>query len=183
MKKLYIKADFGDADYGHYLAIITDETFERFLPVFKAINDFEPYIRRHRHGGIDYSNWVSRREDLGDMSLKEKYPGIGKELLDEFAETLVNPIPIPEEGCLPDFGPHTIVSIVDIVTDKVYVNTDGLYFRHNSKVKEYLAEETRIYSYKRESDGKPLHSIPFSEMTKEENRMIEELYNLWRKYV
>lgn len=80
MKKLYIKADFGDADYGHYLAIITDETFERFLPVFKAINDFEPYIIRHRYGGVDYSNWESRREDLGEMSLEEKYPDIIKGL-------------------------------------------------------------------------------------------------------
>lgn len=183
MKKLYIKADFGDADYGHYLAIITDETFERFLPVFKALNDFEPYIRRHRYGGVDYSNWESRREDLGEMSLEEKYPDIDKKLLDEFIEVLVNPIPVPEEGCLPDFGPHTIDSVVDVVTDEVYVSTDGLYSRHNSKVKEYLAEQKRLYSYKRNSDGKPLHSIPFSEMTEEENRMIEELHNLWKKYV
>lgn len=80
-------------------------------------------------------------------------------------------------------GPHTIVSIVDVVTDEVYVSTEGLYSRHSDKVKGYLEETARLYSYKRKSDGKPLNCIPFVEMTEEENRLLEEAYNLWKKYV
>lgn len=99
MKKLYIKVDFNDADYGYCLRPISDEAFERLYPVMKAINNFEPYVARHRHGGVDYSNWKSHREDLGQLPLEEKYPGINKSLLDEFAELLVRPIPVPEEGC------------------------------------------------------------------------------------
>ena len=182
MKKLYIKADFNDADYGYCLVTISEEVFERLLPVMKAINNFEPYVARHMHGGIDYSNWKSHREDLGQLPLEEKYPGIDKSLLDEFAELLVRPITVPKEGC-EEWGPHTIVSIVDVVTDEVYVSTEGLYSRHSDKVKGYLEEMARLYSYKRKSDGKPLNCIPFVEMTEEENRLLEEAYNLWKKYV
>ena len=182
MKKLYIKADFNDADHGCCLVTISDGTFERLLPVMKAINNFEPYVARHSYGGVDYSNWKSHREDLGQLPLEEKYPGIDKSLLDEFAELLVRPIPVPEEGCK-EWGPHTIVSIVDVVTDEVYVSTEGLYSRHSDKVKGYLEENARLYSYKRKSDGKSLNCIPFVEMTEEENKLIEEVRSLWKKYI
>ena len=50
--------------------------------------------------------------------------------------------------------------------------------------KDFTEEELlEIYSYKRKSDGKPLHSIPYKEMTDEENALIERKRNLWKKYV
>ena len=183
MKKLYITADYNDADYGHYWVTVTDEVFEKFLPVIEAINKFEPYVRRSSFGGIDYSNWESYRMDLGELSLTEKYPHIGESLLNEFAEFFVNPIPVPEEG-VPELGPHTIVSLVDVVTDEVYIDTTDKYeySKLNDKAKGYLEEKAKLYSYKR-SDGTPLHSIPYAKMTEEENRMIEEVHNLWKKYI
>lgn len=182
MKKLYITADFNDADYGHYLVIIDEETFKMFLPLIKAINDFEPYVRRSSYGGVDYNNWESHREDLGELPIEEKYPHFSKEFLDDFKEIFINPIPTPEEGCW-DMGPHTIVSLMDVITDELLIDTKGKYSKHNDKIDAYLKERAEIYSYIRKSDGKPLHSIPFAEMTDEENGLIELLHNLWKKYI
>ena len=183
MKKLYITGDFNDADYGHYLVVIDEETFEKFLPVIEAINNFKPYVRRSSFGGIDRDNWESYREDLGELPLKEKYSHIDKNLLGEFKEIFVDPIPVPYEGCDDLGGPHTIVELVDVVTDEVLINTKDKYIRHTEKTKAYEDELCEIYSYKRKSDRKPLHSIPFVEMTEEENALIERKDNLWKKYV
>lgn len=182
MKKLYITADFNDADYGYRLIVIDEETFNKFLPLIKAINNFEPYIIRSSFGGIDYNNWESHREDLGEMSIEEKYPQFDKKYIKEFQSIFVNPIPVPYEGS-EDMGPHTIVELVDVMTDELLISTKDKYTRHNDKVEAYLKEKTEIYSYKRKSDGKPLHSIPFVEMTEEENALIERKNNLWKKYV
>ena len=65
MKKLYITADFNDADYSYRLIVIDEETFDKFLPLIEAINNFEPYVRRSRYGGVDYNNWEGHREDSG----------------------------------------------------------------------------------------------------------------------
>ena len=72
----------------------------------------------------------------------------------------------------------------DLVTDELYVDYDPweIENRYDSKVKGYLNEESEITSYRRPSDGKPLNSIPYSEMTKEENELIEKLHSLWKKY-
>lgn len=183
MKKLYITGDFNDADHSHYLVKIDEETFERLLPMINAINNYEPYVRRHSFGGIDRDNWESYREDLGELPLEEKYPHIDKNLLEEFKEIFVDPIPIPWEGCDALGGPHTIVELVDVMTDEVLISTEDKYIRHTEKTKAYEDELLEIYSYKRESDGKPLHSIPYKEMTEEENALIERRNNLWKKYV
>ena len=114
MKKLYITADFNDADYGYLLVKIDEETFERFLPMINAINNYEPYVRRSSFGGIDRDNWESYRVDLGEIPLEEKYSHIDKNLFEEFKEIFVDQIPVPREGC-DDFGPHTIVELVDVV--------------------------------------------------------------------
>lgn len=182
MKKLYITADFNDADYGYRLIMIDEETFDKFLPLIKAINNFEPYIRRSSFGGVDYNNWESHREDLGELSIEEKYPQFDKKYIKEFQRIFVNPIPVPYEGS-DDMGPHTIVSLMDVTTDELLIDTEGKYSKHNDKIDAYLKERAEIYSYIRKSDGKPLHSIPFSEMTDEENGLIELLHNLWKKYI
>ena len=182
MKKLYITGDFNDADYGYLLVKIDEETFERFLPMINAINNYEPYVRRSSFGGIDRCNWESHREDLGELPLEEKYSHIDRKLLEEFKRVFVNPIPTHYCGC-EDFGPHNIVELVDVVTDEVLISTKDKYIRHTEKTKAYEDELLEIYSYKRKSDGKPLHSIPYKEMTEEENALIERKRNLWKKYV
>lgn len=179
MKKLYITADFNDADYGNGLVVIDEETFNKFLPLIKAINAFEPYVRHYYLGGVDYSNWESIRTDLGELSVEEKYPNISKELIEEFRDVFMSEIPSGLYCC----EPHTIVSLVDVLTDEVYISTEGIYYKHNKKVKGYLKEYTDIHSYRRPSDGRPLNSIPFSQMSDEENALIDKLHNLWKKYV
>jgi hypothetical protein len=82
-----------------------------------------------------------------------------------------------------DSEPHTIESLVDIITDEVYIDASDLRQRHNDKVKAYLKEVQEIYSYHRKSDGKCIHSIPFSEMTEEESALIKRKNNLWKKYI
>ena len=182
MKKLYITGDFNDADYGNALIVVEDSVFEKFKPLIEAINKFEPYVRRDSFGGIDYHNWKSYRDDLGEISIYEKYPQFDKEYIDEFREIFINPIPVHCCG-MEDSEPHTIESLVDVITDEVYIDASDLHQRHNDKVKAYLKEVQKIYSYRRKSDGKYIHSIPFSEMTEEENALIERKNNLWEKYI
>ena len=69
------------------------------------------------------------------------------------------------------------------MTDEVYIDTKDIFERHNEKVEGYLKEQEEIYSYRRPSDGTPLNSIPFSEMSNEEKALIDRLDNLWKKYV
>lgn len=182
MKKLYITGDFNDADYGHYLVVIDEETFEKFLPVIEAINNFEPYVRRSSFGGVDYNNWESHREDLGEIPIEKKYSQFDEKYIKEFQSIFVNPIPVPYAGS-EDVGPHTIVELVDVMTNEVLIDTKEKYSKHNDKVDAYLKEKAEIYSYARKSDGKPLNSIPFAEMTDKENELIERLHNLWEKYI
>jgi hypothetical protein len=82
-------------------------------------------------------------------------------------------------------GYHTIVKLENLKTDEVYIesNYQKMRDRCSEKCKAYEAEVRRIYSYTRPSDGKPLNSIPFAEMTKEEKEMIDSLDTLWMKYV
>ena len=68
-------------------------------------------------------------------------------------------------------------------SDIEYINIDGLYQRHDNKILSYFDELDRIGNYKRKSDGKSLRSIPYAEMTDEENRLIKEIDNLWKKYI
>jgi hypothetical protein len=181
MKKIYIIGDFNDADYGKALIEIDEAIFEKFLPFIEAINNFQPYIRRDSIGGIDYHNFVSYREDLGEMTVYEKYPQFDVEYINEFMNIFVNPIPVPQEG-IDGEPPHTIVSLKDVVTDKEYINTDDLHQRHSANILAYYKELNEICSYKRKSDGKSLICIPFAEMTDEENELIRRKRNLWMKY-
>jgi hypothetical protein len=47
---------------------------------------------------------------------------------------------------------------------------------HSKRVQELLA-------YKRSKDGKNICSIPFNEMTPEEDKIYQEYKNLWKDYV
>lgn len=180
MRKIYITGDFNDADYGNVLIEVDDPVFEKFKPLIDAINRFEPYVRRSSFGGIHYGNWESYREDLGEISVYEKYPQFSEEYIDEFREIFVNPIPVHCCG-MEGSEPHTIVSLVDVITGEEFINTGDLRNRHNDKVKGYFKELQEIYSYRR--DGKDICSIPYSKMTEEENALIERKNKLWMKYV
>lgn len=183
MRKLLIVADYNDADYSKDVIKIEDDVFEKFRPMLDAINNFKPYVCRYWGGGIAEHNWESSREDLGEKNLYETYPQFSKEYIDEFKEVFMSGLNNPEA----DYNNgifHTIVKVEDIVTDELYVDYDPLEIenRYDNKVKGFLNEESEITSYRRPSDGKPLNSIPYSEMTKEENELIRKLHSLWRKY-
>lgn len=185
MKKLYITADFNDADYGNALIVVEDSVFEKFKPLIEAIDKFEPYIRRDSFGGIDHHNWNSAREDLGEVSLYEKYNQFEKDYIDEFSQIFVDPIPVHCCGS-EDQPPHTIVSLKDVITDEEYIveaSYSDLIKRYSPEIVEYLKELDRLSSYKRASDRKNIYSIPFSEMTKEEEELLDKIKNLWKKYI
>lgn len=183
MKKLFIIADYNDADYSKDVIKIEDDVFEKFRPMLDAINNFNPYVCRHWCGGIAYHNWESPREDLGEKNLYETYPQFSKEYIDEFKKVFMSGLHNPEADFSGDSF-HTIVKVEDLVTDELYVDYDisKIENRYDDKVKGFLAEEAEIHSYRRPSDGTPLNSIPYSKMTKEENALIERLHNLWQKY-
>ena len=182
MKKLLIIGDWNDGDYVKDIVKVEDDIFEKFLPFMKAINNFEPYVCRHRNGGICEHNWISHREDLGQKNIYETYPQFAPEYIDEFKEIFTSGLYIPYDDC----SCHTIVEISDVITDEKYVdwkqNWQACEKRYSPKVKEYLKKREELYSYKRPSDGKPLNCIPFAEMNDYENSLIEKLDNLWRDY-
>lgn len=182
MKKLYITADFNDGDYGHVLIEVSEDVFNKFKPLIDAINNFQPYIMRD--GDIDHHNWNSAREDLGEKSLYEKYSQFEKDYIDEFIQIFIDPIPVHCCGS-EDQPPHTIVSLKDVITDEKYIveaSYSDLTKRYSPEIVEYLKEIDRLRSYKRASDGKDIFSIPFSEMTKEEEELLDKIKNLWKKY-
>lgn len=184
MKKLYITADFNDGDYGHVLIKVSEEVFNKFKPLIDAINNFQPYIMRSDFG-IDHHNWNSAREDLGEISLYEKYSQFEKDYIDEFSQIFIDPIPVPYCGS-EDQPPHTIVSLKDAITDEEYIveaSYSDLTKRYSPETIEYLKERDRLGSYKRASDEKNIYSIPFSEMTKEEEELLDKIENLWKKYI
>lgn len=182
MKKLLIVADYNDADYVKDVISIEDDTFEKFLPLLNAINNFEPYVCRNEFGHICEHNWISSREDLGEKNIYETYPQFSKEYIDEFIEVFTSGLYLPYDDCVC----HTIIEISDIVTDEKYVDwkqdIESRKKRRNSKVREYLERRSKIYSYRRSSDGKLLCDIPYKEMDDYENKLLSELHNLWKYY-
>lgn len=183
MKYFYVVCDYNDGDLTAGIVSITEEDYIKFKPVIEAIVNFEPYVCRHEMGGIDYSNWMSTRPDLGEKTIYEKYPQFSKELLDEFNEKMLN-IPNPESEYVDWF--HTIEKIQEVYPGKTLLE-DGCWSISKQeplplKIQNYLDERHKLYSYERKSDGKNIMSIPFSEMTEEEQAIIDKLNNLWKKY-
>lgn len=185
--KLLLVADYNDADYIEHVVEVTEEEFSKFKPLIDAIENFQPYIRHSRFGGIDCHNWESPRQDLGDLTIYEKYNQFSEDYIDEFIDVFFSGMPNMVEDVFDNSitGYHTIVKLENLKTDKVYIesNYKKMRDRYSQKCMDYEAEKRRIYSYTRPSDGKPLNSIPFTEMTKEEKEMIDSLDMLWKKYV
>ena len=185
--KLLLIADYNDADYIEHVVEITEEEFNKFKPLIDAIENFQPYIRHHHFGGIDHHNWESPRQDLGELTIYEKYNQFSEDYIDEFIDVFFSGMPNMVEDVFDNSitGYHTIVKLENFKTDEVYIksNYKKMRDRYSQKCIDYEAEKRRIYSYTRPSDGKPLNSIPFTEMTKEEKEMIDSLNTLWTKYV
>ena len=185
--KLLLVADYNDADYIEHVVEITEEQFNKFKPLINAIENFQPYIRHSRFGGIDSHNWESPRQDLGDLTIYEKYNQFSEDYIDEFIDVFFSGMPNMVEDVFDNSitGYHTIVKLENLKTDEVYIesNYQKMRDRRSQKCLDYEEEQRRIYSYKRPKDGKPLNSIPFNEMTKEEKELIDSLDTLWMKYV
>ena len=184
--KLLLVADYNDADYVEHVVKITEEEFNKFKPLIDAIENYQPYIRHHRLGGIDADNWETCRQDLGELTIYQKYSQFSKEYIDEFIDVFFSGMHNPEEDiCGGLTGFHTIVKLENLKTDDVYIewNYKKILDRRSQKCLDYEEERKRIYSYRRPSDNKPLVSIPFNEMTKEEKELIASLNTLWMKYV
>lgn len=177
MKYLYVVCDYNDGDFSKGIVSITEEEYNRFKPIIEAIANFEPYVCRHKFGGIDYHNWMSHRPDLGEKSIYEKYPQFSPELLDEFNEKMLN-IPNPESECVEGF--HTIERIQEVTLGETLLG--DCVRKQPPKVRAYLEEGAKLCSYQRKSDGKGIMSIPFNEMTEEEKAIIDKLDNLWKDY-
>lgn len=181
MRHFYIVCDYNDGDLSSGIVSISESDYQRFKPIIEAIVNYEPYVCRHKYGGIDYTNWISTRPDLGEKSIYEKYPQFSEELLDEFNEKMLD-IPNPESEYVDGF--HTIEKIQEVffgdtlLDDSVYAISK----RDTPKCKAYLEEQRKLCSYTRKSDGKGIMSIPFAEMTPEEKAIIDKLDNLWKDY-
>lgn len=175
MRTFLVTADYNDADYVSGITTITDEEFERFLPVIEAIQNFKPYLDAF---GPNYSNWDSIRYDLGGMKPEELYPQFDEKLLEEFQEKFLS-LHYPDYEC----GFHSIINIQEITLGKRYVYGayEDLKDRSLDMITEWNDKRKEYREYRR-TDGKGLGSIPFKELTEEEIRIMEMDNNLWLDY-
>lgn len=174
--RLMVEGDWNDADYNRNLVEIDEDTFQKFLPLINAIQNYTPYIQHNEFGDIDYHNWDGGRQDLGEKTLYEKYSQFNSDLIDEFIEVFSL---YGYEDC----PLHTINLIKDIDTNEELVNYDywEMHDRHTDKVKEFLKRKEEIYNHKTKY-GVTLAHTPYNKMTPEETALIEEAHNLWKKY-
>ena len=182
MKKLLIIADYNDGDYVKDVVKVEDDVFEKFLPLMKAINDFEPYVAKCSFYNIVVQNWQNARQDLGEKTVYEVYSQFSKDYIDEFMDIFMSGLHVSYW----DDTFHTIVEISDVVTDEKYVqfpqSYEELHKRYNEKVLGYIKEYNELRSYTRSKDGKNIMSIPFNEMTSEEKIIVDKMQSLWMKY-
>ena len=177
MKKILIVADYNDADYAKDVVKVEDEVFNKFLPLIRAINNFSPYVARHKYGEVCDHNWESPRTDLGEKPLYETYPQFSREYIDEFKDVFMGGL--HSDGWSSCF--HTIVRMEDVITDEVYIDyrqdCNSITKRYDDKVKGFLKERGEWM----DKHSRLLH-IPCNKLTAEENELIEEFHNIWRKY-
>ena len=170
MKTFLVTVDYGDADYISHAVTISDEDFEKFLPLIEAISSFEPYIDAF---GANRNNWDAMRYDMGGKRTEEIYPQFSEDLLDDFRGKFLS---VHDPGGM---GFHSIINIQEITLGKRYVDGNHNKWGYDLE-KEYRSRIPKeYYTYKRNSDGKPINCIPFSEMTKDELELIERKDNAW----
>ena len=176
MRYFFVKGDYNDADYASNIIQLTDEEFNKFKPLIDAIGNFQPYITECQW---EYSNWH------GEKTPDETYSQFSKELVKEFERKVVNRLHTPDECYI-----HTIVEFRELkFTDKSLISGEFQEIdAHRTpetikKMEDYNKRVQELLAYKRPKDGKNICSIPFKEMTPEENKIYQEYENLWKDYV
>lgn len=175
MKKIIITIDTNDADYLTDYVKLDDDKFEKFLPLIRAIENFQPYLCSD---GECYYNWIVGHDTWGDDAKfpNELYSEFPNELIEEFENTFLN-FDLP-------YGMHTIIRMEDPVTDEVYVNAEYSVLQaradQSPMIQEYRNEDTKFY-YTKASTGRALHCEQFCNMTKDELQLVKEHENLWKR--
>lgn len=171
-----VTIDANDGDYQSNIVSITDEEFEKFLPLIRAINEFKPYVT---YFGVDHSNFRDGellRSDYGEMSPEQLY-GVSEEMIGEFSCAFLN------FGT--DYGMHSIINIQEVFLGERFIYGD--YESQKKKIdadpsiQEYYKKTTEYRNYITKV-GKPLNSTPFADMTAEELVLCRRMQNLWKCY-
>ena len=176
MRHFLVTLDYNDADYVSDVIEITDEQFEKFLPLMEAINNFQPYIAKL---GPVYNNWDSCRDDLYEMKAEQVYKNFDPALVQEFREVFCS-IHNPEEpyngGCF-----HTIVTIQEVTLGKVFVRGDyeAVKNRNKEMIDEYHKRWHDLYGF---NGPRNLYTMQPKYMTDEEKERCITARNLWREY-
>lgn len=175
MRHFIVTVDYNDADYVSDLVSVTEEEFQRFLPLIEAINDFQPYIYKL---GVCYNNWETARPDLYEMTPEQKYPQFSEELIDDFRDKFTS-IHNPEEAYGGVF--HSIISIQEVQLGKEYVRGDyqTLKSRNKEMVEEYHRRKNELYGF---GTSRNLYVMQDKDKTEEEKERCRKAWNLWREY-
>ena len=176
MRYFFVKGDYNDADYASNIIQLTDEEFVKFKPLIDAIGSFQPYITEWQW---EYSNWH------GEKTPEETYSQFPEELVKEFERKVVNRLYAPDECYI-----HTIVEFRELkFTDEPLITGGFQEIKAHrtletiKKMEDHSKRVKELLTYKRPKDGKNICSIPFKEMTPDENKIYQEYKNLWKDYV
>ena len=117
MKTILVTVDVNDGDYINEVVKISEETFDKFLPLIEKIKNFKPYKVVDRHGvtWAHCNNFPcdnACRENLGEKTPMELYD-ITEAEFEEFRDAF--------SLYGDDYGLHTIVSIRDIQLGTVWL--------------------------------------------------------------
>lgn len=176
MRHFFVTLDYNDADYTSDLVSISEEQFQRFLPLMEAINNFQPYISKH---GAVYNNWDSCRQDLYEMKAEQIYKDFDPALIQEFREifcSITNPEEAYNGGCF-----HTIVNIQEVTLGKRFVRGEyeAVKNRNKETIDEYNKRWQELYGF----DGpRNLYTMQPKYMTEEEKARCLKARNLWKEY-
>lgn len=178
--KIKVVTDYNDGDYITHVYNIDEKTFNKFLPLIKAIQNFEPYPYKF---GIEYCNFMIG--DLcnlrdGNKSPYVAYPDFSKYHINDFICTLL-------EYNQSEYGIHTIVEISNVVTDEIYLKSEypEKYEKTNDNVKEFLNAQQKILKQWADLCGCPVKkvtSIKFSDMSEAALKKCNEYNNLWKQF-
>ena len=87
-----IKVDTNNGNCLTEISKISLEDLEKFKPLIKLIDEFEPYISTELESNIKWTHahnfpvGAALRDDLGEKSVFELYRQIPKEIIEEFLE-------------------------------------------------------------------------------------------------
>lgn len=178
--KIKVVTDYNDGDYITHIYNITEEVFNKFLPLIKAIDNFEPYPYML---GIEQCNFMMG--ELCDISRGNKtiyttYSNFDESFIDEFVDTFL-------QYNQSEYGIHTIVEISNVITDEIYLKSEypEKYERTNDNVKAFLAAQKTLRQEWADLCGCPVEkvsSFKFADMSKEAYAKYNEYRSLWKTF-